>query len=332
MTVPPLSAPVLKRPATPPPIRIRRNVSTLAANDPVIEFYGRAIGEMKRLLIANPLSWRYQAAIHDYPTPDATLADRQAGGQGDPLAAAGDVLPSDRATFWRQCQHFSWFFLPWHRMYLHHFERMIMDQVARLGGPSDWALPYWNWDASDGPGRIPVQFRSATLADGSVNHLHVAQRDPRANRGEEFATPAERSVRQCLTRTTFAGAGEFGGPSFRSHDTGANGFGSLEAAPHGSIHVAVGRPPTGFMRNFTKAPLDPIFWLHHCNIDRLWDVWLQRDASHTNPTAAAWLNERFDFHTAGGGTTSMSPSQVLNTRLAPLSYRYDDTSDPLRVP
>ena len=39
---------VLKRPATPPPIRIRKNVGTLSASDPVITFYGKAIAEMKK--------------------------------------------------------------------------------------------------------------------------------------------------------------------------------------------------------------------------------------------------------------------------------------------
>lgn len=72
-----------------------------------------------------------------------------------------------------------------------------------------------------------------------------------------------------------------------------------------------------------RAPLDPIFWLHHCNIDRLWQEWL-RGSGHANPTAAAWLNEAFDFHNSSGAAVSMRVSEVVNTRRAPLSYRYDD--------
>ena len=325
----PASGGVLSRPAVPPPVRVRRNILNLPVNDPIIVFYGRAIAEMKRKLIGDPLSWRYQAAIHDYPT-GASLAERQAE---DPFATAADVLPADQGTFWRQCQHFSWFFLPWHRMYLHHFEKIIMSHVERLGGPNNWALPYWNWDGPEGPGRLPTAFRNPTLADGSPNQLFVAQRHPDANAGNRFATDSDIDIRNCLTRTTFPGAGEFGGPQVRDHDTGVGGgFGALEATPHGSMHVATGFPPDGFMRSFTRAPLDPIFWLHHCNIDRLWDVWLLRDPSHQNPTTASWLNESFAFHDATGATVNMTPSQVLDTRAAPLSYEYDDTRDPIGGP
>jgi len=328
---------VLKRPATPPPIRTRQNVLSLPPGDPIITFYGRAIGEMKKKLIADPLSWRYQAAIHDYVRPTATFAQRRAE---DPLAAPTDILPSasDQVRFWRQCQHFSWFFLPWHRMYIHHFEKIIMSHVAQLGGPADWALPYWNYSASAAAALLPAPFRNPVLADGSPNHLFVAQRDARANAGQAFVDPSgsDTDLRACLQEASFTAAGAspgFGGPrTVANHDSGA--FGALEGTPHGAIHVAVSGPSAaGFMGNFTRAPLDPIFWLHHCNIDRLWDVWLQRDrVNHKNPTTADWLTSvSFPFHDASGNAVTMTPSQVLNSRTAPLSYEYDDTSDPLKI-
>ena len=39
------------------------------------------------------------------------------------------------------------------------------------------------------------------------------------------------------------------------------------------------------------SPLDPIFWLHHCNIDRLWASWA---ALHSNavPSQALWGNHK----------------------------------------
>jgi tyrosinase len=43
---------------------------------------------------------------------------------------------------------------------------------------------------------------------------------------------------------------------------------SLEAI-HDSVHVWVG----GSMSAIPTAPADPIFWMHHANIDRLWSVW-----------------------------------------------------------
>ena len=38
---------------------------------------------------------------------------------------------------------------------------------------------------------------------------------------------------------------------------------------HGSVHVAVG----GTLRNASIASADVLFWMHHCEIDRLWYLW-----------------------------------------------------------
>jgi tyrosinase len=341
---------IVRRPAIPRPVRIRQNINNLAVNDPIVVFYGRAIERMKAKPLSDPLSWRYQAAIHDYPFPDTTFNDRRIDPANprtfarDPFAIDGEALPADRSTFWRQCQHQSWFFLPWHRIYLHHFERIVMDQAVLAGGPADWALPYWKWDATDGDGRIPVAFRNARLPDGSENHLFVRQRNEapgsNANSGEQIANDNQMDKRfRCLRPSVFAGNGQFGGPPVRRHGgqgppetipPALEGLGILEGNPHGSMHVRTGG--SGFMSSFIQAALDPIFWLHHCNIDRLWEVWIQRDGRNRNPDDRAWLDESFAFHAAGGGSGNMTPRQVLNTRRAPLLYEYDDITDPLAGP
>ena len=96
--------------------------------------------------------------------------------------------------------------------------------------------------------------------------------------------------------------------------------------PHGSMHVAVG----GFMGAFNTAGLDPLFWLHHCNIDRLWTVWLRRSPSHRNPTQALWLDGvKFAFRDATGSVVEHTSSQMVDTTVAPLLYDYDDVTDPL---
>lgn len=66
---------IIRRPAVPPPVRIRQNINNLALNDPIVVFYSKAIGAMLNKVnkpLSDPLSWRYQAAIHDYPFPDTT--------------------------------------------------------------------------------------------------------------------------------------------------------------------------------------------------------------------------------------------------------------------
>ena len=38
---------------------------------------------------------------------------------------------------------------------------------------------------------------------------------------------------------------------------------------HDEVHVWVG----GDMRDISVAAFDPVFWVHHCMIDRIWYLW-----------------------------------------------------------
>ena len=120
-------------------------------------------------------------AIDDYPLNDSTLTGRKrnpATGvfDADPFAIDGEPMPSaaDRGRFWRACQHNSWFFLPWHRMYLHFFEKIVLGHVIRLGGPEDWALPYWNYSAPPETNMlVPLPFRDPAAFPGETNRSVV---------------------------------------------------------------------------------------------------------------------------------------------------------------
>jgi len=116
----------------------------------------------------------------------------------------------------------------------------------------------------------------------------------------------------------------------------------LERQPHNQIHVDVGgQIPNsdgndphnlGLMTNPDTAALDPIFWLHHSNIDRLWEVWLKRDTTHhQNPTVSSWLtgpsDQTFSMPKPDGTGYDFAARDVLDTNA--LGYIYEDTSDPL---
>jgi tyrosinase len=302
-------------------VRTRKDAWKLSSSDETLLWYGRAVAEMRKRPFTDPTSWRFQAAIHDYKP------------EQDPLASPDDPPPSEdeQKRFWLKCQHATWFFLPWHRMYLTYFERMVAAIVAQLNGPADWALPYWNYSDSNNPDarRLPPAFRDENLPDGSPNPLYVKERDA-GNAGEEVATPRMVSLK-CLTESDFeadpmGGSSGFGGPGPDPNHDDAGRIGSLEGTPHGSMHNAVG----GWMGEFFTAGLDPIFWLHHSNIDRLWQVWRNRDRRHQDPPDASWQTTvTFEFNDGSGGVVALSPSQVVDTTAAPLSYKYEDVSDPL---
>ena len=63
------------------------------------------------------------------------------------------------------------------------------------------------------------------------------------------------------------------------------------------------------------SPLDPIFWLHHANIDRLWEVWrgLPRSIAVTDPGGASTL-------LATTWRSAVFVSGLLN--IETLAYRY----------
>ncbi|REJ77182.1 MAG: tyrosinase family protein [Acidobacteria bacterium] len=312
-------------------MRIRPDVWKLDPWDPTIEWYARAIAEMRTRSLDDPSGWRFQAAIHAYNR------------SGDPYAAPGDTLPSsgDQQRFWNQCQHSSWYFLPWHRMYLGHFEAIVAQTVEQLGGPSGWSLPYWNYSDDSNPDarRIPPAFREPTLPDGTTpNPLRVSQRVAAANSGGIVADPAEVDIVDALDETVFVGTAfggttGFGGPQ-TAFNHGGGPPGKLEMTPHGDVHVAVGGSfPPGFMSRFNTAGLDPLFWLHHANIDRMWSVWLARAPGNANPSENAWKQSpTFEFHDAAGQVVGMTSEEVVDSTSSPFFYRYEDESDPLATP
>lgn len=79
------------------------------------------------------------------------------------------------------------------------------------------------------------------------------------------------------------------------------------------------------MSDYNTAGLDPIFWLHHANIDRRWTGWLT--STRHNPTEREWLKERFAFG-SGNARTELAAEDVLEATKAPLSYAFDRLPTP----
>jgi tyrosinase len=160
------------------------------------------------------------------------------------------------------------------------------------------------------------------------NPLFIRRRVPAINRGEEL-DEIDVSISAAMAEeffTSTAEFAEFGGPvTGWNHDAGRV-VGTLERTPPNNVHGGVG----GLMNSFETAALDPIFWLHHANIDRLWEVWLGRPWSRGNPTEADWLNMEFKV---GGGASAVTlrVRKVIDTTQPPLTYSYSDVSLPAPV-
>ena len=286
-------------------VRIRKSVWSLPPGDPSLDWFRKAVDALIPRPASNPSSWRYLAAIHGVP---------------DNL-----TVPPDADQFWDQCQHQSWFFLSWHRGYIASFEAVIAQTIVELGGPAEWALPYWDYsDASNPNARLMhPDFFNRRLADGSPNALWSRRAQAQNGNFSFGSTTVALGALQFQNFTNpSAGAPGFGGPATGfSHFGGVNG--ALENSPHNRIHVQIGGQ-TGFMSDPATAALDPIFWLHHCNIDRLWEVWRNQGPEFRNPTSPQWLSAvTFDMHDGDGNPFTFASSDMLDTTRILHGYRYD---------
>ena len=99
----------------------------------------------------------------------------------------------------------------------------------------------------------------------------------------------------------------------------ADGSDTLESTPHDDVHVGVG----GLMGSVSTSAQDPLFYLHHCNMDRLWNTWLAQGGGRHNPLSdTAWKNDKFTFFDENGAEVKMSGCQVLRAALQ-LNYKYE---------
>jgi tyrosinase len=310
-------------------------------NDEML-WYARAVADLQSRPIGDATSWGYLAAMHGF---DPQLW--QAFG----YLAPGTRPPSTAGRDWDQCQHQSWFFLPWHRGYLWSFESIVRASIIKQGGPADWALPYWNYNnpANANARTLPLSLTAATLPDGSQNPLAPDRRYGANGRGQINLNPAAIAL-DCLTEPDFVGVPSGGSPGFGGaptafhhggEDNAPNGM--LESMPHNNVHDEVGGHRRGTNPNDARnlglmsmpetAALDPVFWLHHANVDRLWEVWRARDSAHFDPTDPTWLGgpttRAFVVPDAQGNPLTFAPRDMLDVRAQNLDYVYEDTSDPL---
>ena len=160
-------------------------------------------------------------------------------------------------------------FLPWHRAYLLDLERELQNIDPTV------ALPYWRFDQAS-PSIFTLDYFGVSNSVGTVqfsptNPLQFWRTDgvPGINRRPFFATNTAPPGLRTEAQTLALGNAY---PAFRT----------LEGNPHGSAHTSFG----GFISSIGTAARDPLFFLLHCNVDRLWAKW-QRQFGRFNPAVAA---------------------------------------------
>ncbi|HWJ18443.1 MAG TPA: tyrosinase family protein, partial [Geobacterales bacterium] len=171
---------------------------------------------------------------------------------------------------------------------------------------------------------LPEPFRAETV-NGEANSLYFQFRNP------QFLTEGlNETIIDILQRPRFEAL--LREPVLLTSPP-RNGFSNeLESTLHDAIHSAVGLREGMGSPEF--AARDPIFWIHHANIDRLWESWRlpERDGTSSRDPAAnnPWRAIRFRFVDSGGqeATADIALSLLAATNLG---YRYDRL-EPVQAP
>jgi tyrosinase len=239
----------------------------------------------------------------------------------------------------RNAAHRGPIFLPWHRVML----MLLEANLQRVLNDTTFGLPYWDW-AVDGnltPAKQkkskvwaaicmggqgapiktgPFTFKSSDPASFRVRIESDAFGQLRTtDRGLErsfassgiSALPTSTDVQDALQLTpSDEPQWDADADGFRNRVEGWSGDASGSPMLHNRVHVWIG----GDMAPGT-SPNDPVFFLNHCNVDRIWESWMQNHGRTYVPTMSAGAQlkgHRIDDPIASPLGTTTTPRDVLD--------------------
>ncbi|KAJ6776199.1 TYROSINASE FAMILY MEMBER [Salix koriyanagi] len=122
----------------------------------------------------------------------------------------------------------------------------------------------------------------------------------------------------------------FFGKPYRAGDDPSPGMGTIETTPHTEIHFWAGdpkQPNRENMGNFYSAGRDPIFYCHHSNVDRMWNLWKKIPGGKRKDIEDPdWLNSEFLFWDEKKELVRVKVKDTLDT--TKLRYGFQDVPIP----
>ena len=233
-------------------------------------------------------------------------------------------------------------FLPWHRELLYRFEELLQSIDPSV------TIPYWDWTRAKAAVDAGYPFTHNFLGvDGTDGNNDQVERE--AGAPSPYPYPFDPQT-WSTSLTVFdpddslnffqRQFGEFNvagtaddAPNLPSNDTVETGTtttfrnaisGAIAYTTHRArcedLHNLVHRYVGGNMLRMT-SPNDPIFFLHHANIDRMWSIWQKKVAPGTSlyvqssATAGHKLNDAMLYNEPGDPapfTTGATPAQMID--------------------
>jgi tyrosinase len=189
------------------------------------------------------------------------------------------------------CPHGVAYFAAWHRGFVHYFQQSLRN----VAGDSTMNVPYWDYYKYV---TIPAEFNDP----GSPLYM----------------SRLNTNVYPALSMTPF-------GATLVNFPRGMTSAfePSVEYKPHNAFHNIIGNTMATML-----SPIDPVFWSHHAQIDRLWVAWLNKDSGRQMPAPSdAYWAGNFTY----GSALSLPRIQTYDTRTY-LGYRYDNEAAPTALP
>jgi tyrosinase len=269
----------------------------------MLKIYAQAVNKMQTATAeGDPRSWVFQWYTHAVKSSTSKTAEIA---RIYPTASPQRSLALET---WNTCQPHggqdSNYFLPWHRMFVYFFENIIRG----VSGNATFTLPYWNYSTPDATihGVMPTQFRLPT--DVTFKPLFVSKRNSGVNSGQAIdkGQPSQILGLSSLAECTY------------EPKSPRQGFCmNIDRNLHGNVHGLVGNGLN--MGAVPWAAGDPIFWMHHSNIDRLWASW--NAGGRKNLATSSFLAKTFVFADANGQRVVAKIQDFLD--VAKLGYSYD---------
>ncbi|MBA0638044.1 hypothetical protein Godav_025302 [Gossypium davidsonii] len=250
--------------------------------------------------------------------------------------------------------HYSWLFFPFHRMYLYFFERIL----GKLIDDPDFAMPFWNWDSPCGMTMPQIYLDPySPLYDENRNLEHQPDVLVNLNDGKSVVKKKKKKKEDCFNELTkreqiksnlcvmyqqmirsSKTASCFHGAAYRAGCVSETDIGctpeprggTIENGAHLAVHKFVGakNPPYNEdMGNFYSAGRDPLFYAHHGNVDRMWNIWKTLPGKKRRDfDEDVWLNSSFLFYDENANMVRVKVRDCLDSKA--LGYDYQSVDIP----
>ncbi|KAF8500854.1 photo-regulated tyrosinase [Russula emetica] len=276
----------------------RLEIHDLIKNKEQFSLYIQALRIMFSTPQNNPLSHFGIGGIHGMP-----FVSWEGAGGNRPVQGSG---------WGGYCTHGNVLFPTWHRPYVALYEQALQQHALDVAktyrtNQQHWIsvaqnlrAPYWDWATNSVPPPEVISLQNVNIItpDGKTSSVpnplyqytfnpvdpsfpspwktyKTTIRDPARNAPSvtdvQHLTGDLKAIQRDLTSSTYNLLSRVRTwPAFSNHSVGDGGSSSnsLEAI-HDEIHGTIG----GHMGRPEFAAFDPIFFLHHCNVDRMLSLW-----------------------------------------------------------